>query len=604
MGSDCVEAINAISGERCSPHPHNFTDRLIRPGDQAFFDIIQSFMGYRTCYYRTFNVGTRDAGAAHRVPEGARMDGPRDRPAEARRDDRPDRARRFPRPSDIGFASEMDAFGLNFCHGLGLGLHERPLISRLNSLKEPIELKAGHGVRRRDLLPGDRRHLGGAHRGGGDPDAERPADHLAVSGRGTADRQPVSRRKMTRMMLLPVMGRVARLTWALLIVSIACGALPAFGQTTETDQANAIFAEFWERFAREFPEYATFRGDNRYNDRLTDWSQDAIARRHAYAQDVLARLRQIDANRLSGQDRVSLEVLRTRLDQRLRVEAFAGSEWMPVSQMGGPQLDFALLVKSTPFRTASDYDKYLLRLAALPTQLRQLEALMRRGLATGWVLPAEAIVRVPSQIDAWLAPDVTANPAGRPFVDIPAGIPEAARTRLTAEGKRAIAEDVVPAFRALKTFFEATYLPGARKELGASTLPGGAAYYDALIAEQTTTAMSARDIHALGLREVSRIEAAMTDVVRKTGFKGTRDGVFPVRAGFAAVLLHARRRPARRIPRHRQTGGCRAAEAFRGAAAAALRHTRDGGVRGRQCRPLHAGQRGRRARRVLRSEHE
>ena len=61
MGSDCVEAINAISGERCSPHPHNFTDRLIRPGDQAFFDIIQSYMGYRTCYYRTFNVGMATA---------------------------------------------------------------------------------------------------------------------------------------------------------------------------------------------------------------------------------------------------------------------------------------------------------------------------------------------------------------------------------------------------------------------------------------------------------------------------------------------------------------------------------------------------------------
>jgi len=323
-----------------------------------------------------------------------------------------------------------------------------------------------------------------------------------------------------------MIGRVARLVWAVLIVSVTHGAHPAFGQTPETSQANAIFAEFWERFAREFPEYATFRGDNRYNDRLTDWSQDAIARRHAYTRDVLARLRQIDANRLSGQDRVSLEVLRTRLDQRLQVEAFAGSEWMPVSQMGGPQLDFALLVKSTPFRTSSDYEHYLLRLAALPTQLRQLEALMRRGLATGWVLPAEAIVRVPSQIDAWLASDVTANPAGRPFVNIPAGIPEPVRTRLTAEGKRAIAADVVPAFRALKTFFEVTYLPGARKELGASTLPGGVLYYDALIAEQTTTAMSARDIHDLGLREVSRIEAAMTDVVRKTGFNGTREEFF------------------------------------------------------------------------------
>jgi Xaa-Pro dipeptidase len=68
MGSDCVEAINAISGERCSPHPHNFTDRLIRPGDQAFFDIIMSYVGYRTCYYRTFSVGraTRPQVAAYK----------------------------------------------------------------------------------------------------------------------------------------------------------------------------------------------------------------------------------------------------------------------------------------------------------------------------------------------------------------------------------------------------------------------------------------------------------------------------------------------------------------------------------------------------------
>ena len=57
LGSDQVEAINAVSGDRCAPHPHVFGDRLIRPGDQAFFDIIHSFMGYRTCYYRTFMVG-------------------------------------------------------------------------------------------------------------------------------------------------------------------------------------------------------------------------------------------------------------------------------------------------------------------------------------------------------------------------------------------------------------------------------------------------------------------------------------------------------------------------------------------------------------------
>jgi Xaa-Pro dipeptidase len=142
MGSDCVEGINAIAGERCSPHPHNFTDRLIRPGDQAFFDIIQSFMGYRTCYYRTFNVGRatpsqRDAYKKAREWMDIAIDLLRpgvgsDRIAAA-----------LPKAEQAGFANEMDAFGLNFCHGLGLGLHERPLISRLTSFKEPIELKVG-----------------------------------------------------------------------------------------------------------------------------------------------------------------------------------------------------------------------------------------------------------------------------------------------------------------------------------------------------------------------------------------------------------------------------------------------------------------------------
>jgi Xaa-Pro dipeptidase len=142
MGSDCVEAINSISGERCSPHPHNFTDRLIRPGDQAFFDIIQSFMGYRTCYYRTFNVGmaTPAQQTAYRYAREW-MDKAIDLLKPGVTTDKI--ARAFPKAEAIGFASEMDAFGLNFCHGLGLGLHERPLVSRLNSLKEPIELKAG-----------------------------------------------------------------------------------------------------------------------------------------------------------------------------------------------------------------------------------------------------------------------------------------------------------------------------------------------------------------------------------------------------------------------------------------------------------------------------
>jgi len=142
MGSDQVEAINAISGERCNPHPHNFTDRLIRPGDQAFFDIIHSFNGYRTCYYRTFSVGSatpaqRDAYKQAREWMDRGIDGIR---AGVGSDEI---ASLLPAAGEFGFGSEMEAFGLQFAHGLGLGLHERPIISRLNSFTEPVELQAG-----------------------------------------------------------------------------------------------------------------------------------------------------------------------------------------------------------------------------------------------------------------------------------------------------------------------------------------------------------------------------------------------------------------------------------------------------------------------------
>jgi Xaa-Pro aminopeptidase len=142
MGSDQVEAINAVSGERCNPHPHNFSDRLIRPGDQAFFDIIHSFNGYRTCYYRTFGVGSATASQRDAYTKAREwMDAAIDVVAPGVGTD--EIADVWPKATDFGFANEMDAFGLQFGHGLGLGLHERPIISRLNSMTEPVELCAG-----------------------------------------------------------------------------------------------------------------------------------------------------------------------------------------------------------------------------------------------------------------------------------------------------------------------------------------------------------------------------------------------------------------------------------------------------------------------------
>jgi Xaa-Pro dipeptidase len=142
QGSEHVDNINAVSGERCSPHPHVFSDRLIRPGDQAFFDIIQTFVGYKTCYYRTFVVG-RASDAQRDAYKRARewIDASIELMKPGNTTDQV--AKVWPKAEEFGFSSEMECFGLQFGHSVGLFLHERPIISRLNSLDHPVELKEG-----------------------------------------------------------------------------------------------------------------------------------------------------------------------------------------------------------------------------------------------------------------------------------------------------------------------------------------------------------------------------------------------------------------------------------------------------------------------------
>lgn len=142
LGSDQVEAVNAISGERCAPHPHIYSDRVLRPGDQAFFDIIQSFHGYRTCYYRTFSVGTATQAQreAYRICRDY-LDASIDlvKPGRTTREI----AESWPRAPEFGFANEEEAFALQFGHGIGLSNWEKPVISRLVSLDEEFVLEPG-----------------------------------------------------------------------------------------------------------------------------------------------------------------------------------------------------------------------------------------------------------------------------------------------------------------------------------------------------------------------------------------------------------------------------------------------------------------------------
>jgi len=313
----------------------------------------------------------------------------------------------------------------------------------------------------------------------------------------------------------------------LLVALTSAGATPA-----ASDEAHALFAEYWDWQMHEYPTYATAMGDHRFDDRLTDVSLAAIARRKAYQADLAARLRAIDRSALEGQDTLSYAVLATELAQRARYNAVfddpaaAGADaWLSVTQFSGPQVGFGglpSLVRVTRFATVKDYDNYLARLAAVPTLIGETTLNLRRAMDRGW-LPSEVVVsRVPSQIDTLLTPDVTANALYAPFSRIPADIAPAVRERLTAAARAVLADKVVPAYRSLKTFYESEYLPACRKGPGAAAQRGWTAYYEAAVAANTTTAMTPKEIHALGLAEAARIGAEMDAVIARTGFKGTR----------------------------------------------------------------------------------
>ncbi len=318
-----------------------------------------------------------------------------------------------------------------------------------------------------------------------------------------------------------------------LLVAAMVGLAPAASGAAAPPPDKALHALFEREFRNlleEFPEFATFLGVDGYGHRLSDQSPAAIARRKARVKRVIAELERFDPGKLSRQDRISREVMLADLRERAEEAALYGrlpfastTDWMPVSPMHGPHSALAELVKATPFRGPRDYEDYVKRLEAVPRMLQQQVAAMRAGLASGWTAPREAIERVPALFDAFAGGDPTATTLWQPFAAFPEGMGEAQRRRWAEAGRAVLATKVHPAFAAYKRFLEEEYLPGARKELGASSLPGGAKFYALLARAQTTTTLTPEEIHAIGLAEVARIRAEMDKAIAASGFAGTRE---------------------------------------------------------------------------------
>jgi uncharacterized protein (DUF885 family) len=287
---------------------------------------------------------------------------------------------------------------------------------------------------------------------------------------------------------------------------------------------HKLFADEWERGMVESPENASNNGDNRFNDRWTDYSLAAIGRREAEDRAALAKLHAIDRKALSAADQLNYDTFEWQLERAVERQKFR--EYLqPVSHQGGVQTADGL-AEVLPFASTKDYRDWLKRMEAIPTLVDQSIALMREGVKAGNVPPKVLMQRVPAQIAAQVVDDPTKSPFYRPFLHFSDAIPQSDRAALQADAQRVIREQLVPAYTKLATYFNDEYLPKSRASIAASDLPNGKAYYDFLARYYTTTDLTAAQIHAIGLKEVARIRAEMEKVKDETGFKGTMPEFF------------------------------------------------------------------------------
>lgn len=304
----------------------------------------------------------------------------------------------------------------------------------------------------------------------------------------------------------------------LALAAVWCGA--PLSSAVASEPLDQIFADYTANEMRESPLVATMAGVEDYNDLLNSAAPADFERRAGQAKAFLARLDAVDLSAASDADRLNVSLLKFILQHDIELAAFRG--WrIPFLSDSGFHQEMSFVVDETPFRNESDYRNYLKRLGALPAYLDQNIENMRLGMKEGFVQPKEILAGILPSFDAQATPSVDDHPLYAPFRSIPPSIRPKVVKALQAEGRAAMQDQVLPAFKRLADFMRNDYAPAAADKIGASALPDGAAYYEALVRYYTTRDDATADgIHKLGLKEVARIRKEMDGVIRETGFKG------------------------------------------------------------------------------------
>jgi len=294
------------------------------------------------------------------------------------------------------------------------------------------------------------------------------------------------------------------------------------GQTLPLDSPlSRLYQDYWEFLLVEFPTYATYLGDHRYDDKLEDASENHFHTRILKTREFLDQLHN-HAKPSSPADRLNYELFERELTDKLE-EAKFQPFLQPISQQEGAHIEFPQLITYHPFNTVGDFENYLSRLRLFPRLIEQLISCMEKGM-TRRIVPAKIVVeKVVPQMEAHIVENPERSEFYKPFASSESKekISGSDIQRLRDEAKQAVTRSIVPSYKKLREFVSGRYLEGAREEEGIWSLPDGKERYEFYIRHHTTTKLSADRIHQLGLDELKRIHEEMRGIIVKAGFTGS-----------------------------------------------------------------------------------
>jgi len=294
------------------------------------------------------------------------------------------------------------------------------------------------------------------------------------------------------------------------------------GYASQDERLAALMDLVYDYQMTQYPEAATWLGYAGQNDRWTDYSPEAIEQRNRDSHTLLKAVETISVDSLGESAILDFQLFHKDLSANVAAQAFP-DELMPINQMGGVQQDLAQMISLMPSRKLTDYRDIIARLESADSLIMQTIVLMKQGLEAGITPPAITLRDVPGQVANQLFDDPMDSPLLGAFVSFPDSISPDQQKQLKARAIAAYQNGIAPAYKKLQRFLETDYLPNAVQAVGLSNLANGQAWYAHRAARSTTTDLTAEQIHALGLREVARIRAAMEQVIIDSGFEGDFD---------------------------------------------------------------------------------